>query len=132
MKLPNFRRLNTQDYEEEDKGLVEQLAASLNYGIEVLYDALNKKITLRDNIACSVRDITLAVNSSGIPKTKTTMSLDSNTTVIGTQVIFAEGNSAVTSTPFIYYTQNGALLQIQRVTGLPADINFNLRIVAYT
>ena len=53
MKLPSFRRILEQDYKPDDQDLVKTLASSLNYGIEVLYDALNGKLTFRDNIASS-------------------------------------------------------------------------------
>jgi len=134
-KLPGFKRLNVQDFDKDSQPIVAQLAESLNYGIEVLYDTLNKKVTLADNIACSIRDVLVTVDGTGKVKTSTTCSLDNSNKVIGTQVIYAQTNRASTypsGQPFVSFTQNGATLQIQHVAGLPQDIPFTIRLVAYT
>ena len=47
MKLPNFRRIIASDYDQKYKDLVETLAVSINQGMDSVYDALNKKITLK-------------------------------------------------------------------------------------
>ena len=111
MKLPNFRRIMDTDYAEEYKGLVRQLAVSINYGFEVLYQALNKRLTLAENIQCTVRDITLKINDNGVPQTDTQMQLDvPNVRVIGTTVIDVVNNENSSSYPdsavFVFYTQN--------------------------
>ena len=49
MKLPLFRRLFKTDFKQEFQELVDQLSVSINVGIENLYDALNRKLSLRDN-----------------------------------------------------------------------------------
>ena len=65
MKLPNFRRIITGDYEEEYTELVDTLSVSINQGITSLYDALNKKVSLKYNILCTTKDITVQVDQQG-------------------------------------------------------------------
>lgn len=123
------------DYEEQFQKLVDQLSASLNYGIESLYDLSNKNVSLRDNLRCTVKDIAVSVDASGAPVGVTTFSLDIQGQIIGTQVIYAvnTANSGIYPTGgiFISYTQTQNGVLINNITGLPANQPFSLRIVAY-
>lgn len=83
MKLPNQRRIYTQDFPEEYQDFVTKLAESLNINLEFLYQALNKNISLRDNIACTIREVTVVVDSTGTPASQTTFALDNNLPVLG-------------------------------------------------
>jgi len=55
MKLPNFKRIFKSDYKTEFHSLIEPLSFSINNGIEVLYQTLNKAVSLKDNVACTVK-----------------------------------------------------------------------------
>lgn len=137
MRLPNFKRLYEIDYDEQFKPLISKLANSLNIGIETLYDALNKKITLKDNISCTVKDITVELNSSGIPKSNVSFTLDTvSSRVIGITVLRAENNTNSnvypSSAPFITYQQNTNTIIITHISGLQADNQYTLSVVAYT
>lgn len=124
-----------QDYPEDSQKLVDQLANSLNIGIESLYNCLNKNVSLKDNIKCTVKDVPVLVNASGNPTTATSFSLDITGQIIGTQVIYAinTANSAIYPTGGIFLsfaqTPNGIL--INNITGLPANQPFTIRVVAY-
>lgn len=136
MKLPNFKRLYEQDYKSDYKDLVRQLAISFNSGLDVLYEALNRKLTLRENISCSVKEVTLTVTSDGIPKEKTTFTIDNTTAQVdGCQVIKATCNEKTTTYPtggiFITFVQTNSGVEIRHVAGLPANNNYTLRVVAY-
>jgi hypothetical protein len=65
MKLPSFKRLFENDFDSSERNLVAKLALSLNQGIENLYLALSKRISLRDNIQCTVKDVQVTVDSNG-------------------------------------------------------------------
>jgi hypothetical protein len=136
MKLPNFKRLYDQDYKDDFKDLVRQLALSLNSGIELLYEALNKKITLRDNIACTVKDLKIVVDSTGIPVADVIFTLDSTgVNMDGCQVIKITNEKNPTKYPTsgvnITYNQTANGVQIKHVTGLIAGETYTLRVVAY-
>lgn len=136
MKLPNLRRLYSDITKKaEEKTLVTNLSIPINNNLEVLYECLNGKVSLVDNMACSVRQVDVRVNELGVVQNGASFSLDDNLNVIGTQVIDAINitNSSVfpTGAPFITgaQTQNG--YSILHVTGLPANNIFRLRVIAW-
>lgn len=135
MKLPSFRRLFSSDFPAQFKQLIDTLSVSLNNGIEVLYEALNNQITLRDNISCTVKDITLAVNANGVPTQNSSIKLNTTNKVEGCVVISAinQTNSATypSSGVFISFTQNSNTLIINNIAGLQPGQQYTLRVVAF-
>ena len=138
MKLPNFRRINEKDYTkfgDQVVNFISQLAVSMNSGFEVVYEAFNKKITLRDNISATVKDITVELNSNGTPKLPTQFSLDLPTRVDALLVGRAENitNSSVypSSGVIISWEQTQTGILISNITGLQANNQYRLRIVAF-
>lgn len=114
---------------------MDQLAVSLNIGIESLYNALNKNLSIKDNIKCTVKDLTLTVDATGKPTSPTQFALDISGQIIGTQVIYAINtqNPAIYPTGgiFISFTQTSSGVLINNITGLPANQPFTIRVVAY-
>jgi len=135
MRLPNFKRLYKEDFNKDDQALVDNLSVPLNIGIETLYTLANRNINFRDNIACTVCTIQVTVDASGFPLKTTTYPLTLPTAVDGTQVISAISltNTRVytTSTPFITGSKNQNNFIIQHISGLPANVPFNLTIITY-
>lgn len=136
MKLPSFLRLNKGDYDEENREVVGKMADSLNPSIEPLYNLANNRISLIDNVACVVKDITVTVGSDGIPLTATGIALGTIVQkVLGSEVIYALNQTSATvyptAQPFITFTQNGSTFEVNHVAGLPANNQFLLRVVVY-
>lgn len=131
-KLPSYRRLYEQDYPEEYQSLIAQLAVSMNYGFESLYELLNGKLTLTDNTSSIITTVNIEVNSTGKPKTKTTVRKTTPDKFQGLSVIRAVNltNSSIfpTSSPFLSYTETTDSIVIDNITGLPADNLFQLTI----
>lgn len=136
MKLPTFRRIFKGDYPEEFRVLVEKLSQSINSGIEVLYEALNNKLTLAENLRCTVTTIQVSVNASGTPAGNVTVRLNTTDAVTGVQVMQAinltNPRTYPTSAPFISFRQSGNVLTIVNVAGLTVNDQWSLSIVAYT
>lgn len=135
-KLPSFRRLFKQDYDQEYQGLVDQLSNSLNYGVEVLYNALNNNLTFEDNFKGNVNTVSVTLNSDGTPKARTTYSLGNTFQATGTLVLNASNQTNSTVYPdggiFVSFQQVGSSeVQINHVTGLPADNTFELTIITF-
>lgn len=132
MKLPSFRRLFEQDYDPEDQELIRQLAVSINYGFEPLYELLNGKLNFTDNTASLISTISIEVNSSGKPKTKTTIRKLTPDKFSGFTVIRAINltNSSIypTSAPFMSYTETTDAITIDNIAGLPADNIFQITV----
>jgi len=135
MKLPNFRRIIKSDYDAQSQRLIETLSFSLNNGIEVLYQALNRALTLQDNIACTVKELTVEVDSNGAPKAKTSFTLNTSNKLLGVIVLNAINtkNPSVLPTAgvFISFYQEGKTVTINNIKGLPENQTFAITTVSF-
>lgn len=135
MKLSSFRRIITQDYDKQFQSLIENLGSNINDAFNGVYQALNKRLTFNDNIACTVRDVQITVDSSGSPTAVTTFSLDvQNTPVIGVLVLSVQNleNTAAypLSSPFISYIQVNNAVRINNITGLEPNVLYRIKVLA--
>jgi hypothetical protein len=135
-KLATYKRIITSDFDNDSQPLVEQIAFPINDGFNALYFAVDGRLSLKDNIYCTVKDIEITVNAAGNPTSTTSFTLDrTNVQVLGCQVLAASNqtNSAVypTGQPFISFTQNSSSVIINNITGLQANQRYKIRVVAY-
>jgi len=135
MKLPSFRRLISSDYQSQFRQLVDTLSVSLNNGIEVIYEALNGDLSLRDNISCTVKDVTVSVDASGNPLQTSSFALNSTAKVDGVTVISALNQTNTTHFPtsgvFVSGAQSSNVYNINNITGLQANESYIIRVVAW-
>lgn len=133
MKLQGFKRLLSTDFPKEFQKMIDTLSLSYNVGLETLYQALNKQLNYRDNLSGTVKDITVVVDSSGVPTQGGVFKLESAKTVDGVRVGFAinQDNSGTypTSCPFISGSQNGQNFTIRHISGLQAGQAYRLRVI---
>lgn len=134
-KLQSYKRIISSDFEEKDKQLVEQLADSLNTVIDDMQYALNNKLSLTDNIYCSVRDVTLTVDASGnVADTRVNVG-NVTVPVKGTNVILVTNlsNPAIypVGQPFISFTQLSGGIMINNITGLLPNYRWSIRFIAW-
>ncbi len=115
-KLPSYKRLYEQDFKEEDRELVSQLADTLNSGIEVLYEQLNGKLVMGENLAAYAKEILVTVGANGVPTGKTAIKKTTTDRIQGISVIRADNltNSSVypTSGVFITFTETKQILYV--------------------
>lgn len=115
--------------------MIEKLAGTINQNTEILFEALNRKISLRDNVQCTVRDVDLSVNSNGVPTTSINMGLDTAGKVDGVTVIncYNNDNTALLPTyaPFIAYKATTTGINITNVKGLSAGSSWKLRVIIW-
>lgn len=134
-KLATYKRIITSDFEADDQQLIEQLGFPINDGFNALYFAVDGKLSLRDNLFCTVKDVELTVNAAGVPTVGGSFNLDKQAQVIGCQVIYAanQTNSASypTSAPFVSFIQNGNSVIINHISGLQTNQRYIVRIVAW-
>ena len=135
MKLPGFKRLLGSDFEKQFQDLINQLSLSYNNPIDVLYQALNNNITLRDNIKSTVQDLTVTVDANGLPTSGSQFKLTFSGTVDGVTVLSAQNQDNSTTYPtngvFISGAQNSNVYTINHITGLQAGASYKLRVVAW-
>lgn len=133
MNLPSFRRLLSSDYPKQFQALIDKLSVPLNYGIEVLYDALHRSLTFRDNFNATVKDVSVTVDANGIPNQSTSMSINITGKVDGILVIGATNSKNSTTYPtsgvFVSGVQSNNTFVINNVTGLQPNQAYSLRVV---
>lgn len=126
----------TIDFPEENKELVEQMGSLINESFSELYSTINGRIEIKSNVACSVRDIEITVNTNGIPVNRTFIPLDNTfTQIIGVTVILAinQTNSSIypTSQPFVSFTRAENGMIIDHISGLQANQRYFVRLIAW-
>ena len=134
-RLPNFKRLYKNDYDPDNQSFIEKLSFPINIGFELLYDALNNKLTREDNLLANVVEVTVSVNANGVPTTTSSFGITNITKAQGIVVERATNitNPAVypTSGVFLTWTQSRNTITIQHIAGLPANNQFQLRMAVY-
>lgn len=135
MKFPTFKRIYKTDYPSEQQALVDKLSETINNGFEVVYNAMSRNVNLGDNVACTVKILTVKVDSSGTPSSSLSFKIDTVGQIKGIQVIKAENltdsSIYVDSTPFLSYTQDNTTVTVNNIKGLPANNTFSLTVVAW-
>jgi hypothetical protein len=132
-KLPSWRRVFEQDYPQQYQDLIKQLAVSLNYGMDTLYQTLNNGLTFADNIKSTINTFQVKVDSTGKPTTTVTITKSNTSNIIGLIVVKAvnltNSNSYVTNAPFVSYTETTNTLVINNITGLIAGNSYNITVL---
>jgi hypothetical protein len=135
MKLPTFKRILKQDFKPDQADLVTKLGYSLNQGIESLYDVLNKKVSIRDNILATIKDVEVIVDSAGVVNSGGVFNIDFQGQVGGLEIIKADNltNSTVypTTAPWPTWEVISTGIKILHVSGLPEKNLFRLRVLVW-
>jgi hypothetical protein len=135
MKLPSFRRINEQDFDQEDRSFVQKLGSLVNINFENIYTAISNKLTFQDNIISTIVTLSVAVDSEGAPLQSTVFKLDvEQTEVQGIITLYAKGtkNTSVIPTGGVYidYTKNdNNTVTINYIKGLVPEIPYTIKIL---
>ena len=134
MRLPSFRRVFSEDFDSQYKQLLDKLSGTINTGIEVLYNALNNNITFKDNIACTITEFSVKVDSSGTPVGGASFRLSNTLKIEGLFVISATDTTSAGSYPpgavFISFTQSNQSVTINNIRGLTPGNNYTIKVIA--
>jgi hypothetical protein len=135
MKIQGFKRLIIEDFDEKDRPLASKVANVLNVFAEEVGSALNKNLSIEDNLNSTIKSITVIVDANGVPVSKTSVSSGLQTLCSGIQVIRAINQTSPSlssiSCPFITFVDNGGDINISKITGLQANNKYLLRIILY-
>lgn len=130
-KVPELRRIVTEEFKEDQRELIDKLGVVLNLFMQQTIDALNGNLD-SVNIKQEYKDITVAVNSSGIPIQDTIMKSNIKGRVQGMEVVRAENLTNPGTFPtggiFITWTVVNTLIRVQHITGLQANQQYTLRV----
>jgi hypothetical protein len=136
MIIPSFKRLAKQDYPQDQQPFIEKLGFIINNSFDIMYEALNKKLTVRENFAGTLREVVVRVDADGVPVGTVGIALDTGNRVQYLQVhtVTDVDNTSVypTAMPYISFTQTQTGLIFNHIAGLPAGTNFRLKLFAFT
>lgn len=135
--MPNLgflKRLIREDFNKDDRDLVDKIASILNPALEQIVIILNKGLAMSD-LNTQEKDIELTVDASGFPlnntsfkyelKSKCRMVMVGRAQAINVNGVYPTGGHSVS------FTENGGQITINHITGLPANQKFLLRVIAY-
>lgn len=131
MKLTNVKRINTEDFEEDDRDLVGKMGYLINNVFEQLVQGLNKNLTVKENMNEDIFNVDVYVDASGTPIIPALFKYILKGNCLGVSVINAVNldNPAEypTSAPFISFNQtSGTLVTITNIKGLQAATRYRL------
>lgn len=134
MKLQGYKRIITEDFEEEEQSLISKLGYVINSALDNIFQALNKNITIQDNLNQSLIDLSVKVSASGIPLIPTQIKYDLKTSCKGIIVISIVNETNISSypssTPFVTFEQTSSnLLTIKHISNLTANNSYSLRLL---
>lgn len=134
MKLPSFRRIFSNDFDGQYKQLLDKLSGTINSGIEVLYEALNNKLTFTDNFACTVAEFTVTVDANGSPTGTASFRLSNTLKIEGLFVISASDTANTSLYPpgavFVSGTPSGTSYIINNIRGLTPGREYRIKVIA--
>jgi len=131
MRLPGFKRFQLQDYAKKYNDLTETLFNTLNPFMEVITQALNKRLNFNDNFDC--HDVTLDIVA---PATNLTIANPQKGIMRGSQVLYCinklDSSDPLLSAPFIQFTTSGeGQIVITNITGLTTGKTYTIRMIFY-
>jgi len=132
-RLPSPKRLRSEDFDAEQKSLIERLGFIINDFNESVFQAFNNAITF-SNMNQQMINVTLKVTSTGIPQLQTQFKyLLSSGRLEGVICIKATNNDTAsnipTGTPWVTFNYSGGIGEILNVTGLEPDDEYTLKLL---
>lgn len=131
---PDIKRIAKEDFDAENRGLVEKLAYPLNSFMEQTRNLFLNNIDFQ-NLNQEIVSFTVSVDVDGNPLVPTKYRSNLNTRVRGMTCIRAlnqaNPGTYVDNTPFVDFIQNAQLVTINNIKGLPANQSFRLTFITY-
>lgn len=128
MRLPGLKRLVKEDFAGEDQELIDKIGFIINSSFEPLYAALNRNITIGDNLNQQLQDVTVKVNALGTPINTIQIKYLLTSSCKGLHVIRC--TPTPTAAPWTTWEQtSSSLLTITNIKGLEANKEYTLRFI---
>lgn len=133
-KLNNVRRINPQDFSEDNQADIQRLGYILNSFMQEVVDMSNNNVDF-ENLNQNFISFPIEVDSNGKPIGTDKINVN-KTNPQGIQVVrlINTTNAALLPDvpPFIFFTPNGTnLVTIDKIVGLSANNKYQLSIVVY-
>ncbi len=134
MKLPQSKKILKEDVKDAPSW-VDNIIGPINSFMETVYQAMNKNITLSENIASFLKEITYTTPStypSGVDNVEILNTLKSR--AIGVMVMQAyEKNTYIPAAGAVYvpWVESNTNIVISTITGLAASKTYIIRLLVY-
>jgi hypothetical protein len=134
VELPSIKRILREDVKEAPSW-VNGLIDPLNGFMETVYQALNRNLTLTENVASFVKELTYTTIST-YPTDQDIMKFQNSLKVKPTGVMLMQAYDKVTFLPptgpvYIPWTYDGTQIIIRPITGLAADKTYIIRLAVF-
>ncbi len=130
-KVPDLRRITTEEFPEEIRESIEKLGIILNQYMQENNSALNGNLD-NFNLNRDIKNFNVNVTSDGIPKSETLIKHKVKGQLKGLYVIKVQNLSPtatyLTGAPFVEFTTKGDLLRVLHITGLTPDVDYNVQV----
>lgn len=131
--MSNYRRLLEQDYP-EDSELIKKIGITINSSFEEIYNALNNRLTVKENLSATIASFAVTVDAFGVPKNKTQFKLlNGQTNVEGLILIDASGTTNPNLLPssgiFVSFVRDSNNIIIKNIKGLIPDNSYTLKVL---
>lgn len=130
-KVPDLKRISTEDFPAENQALVSRLAFPINSFMEQVRALFNKSIDF-DNLNQELVNLSFTTNSDGQPLT----TLQFRTTVTGRirgvlpiSLKLQNNSGFVTSAPFVNFIQNERIITIPYIVGLNPGTRYEITLL---
>ena len=134
-KITNFQSLVKENFPSKYSDLLDVIGTPFNnLGQQVVNLLNNNQVTVTDNLNMQYKTLTVTVDSNGKPLQSLTYLSTLSTKTQGLIVVSAVNltNSTVypTGQPFCSWADNSKTVTISNITGLPANNQFQLTVLA--
>lgn len=128
-KVPDLKRISKEDFPSEYQALIEKLAFPLNSHMEQVRALFSKGIDF-ENLTQELITLKVQTNEKSVPNNRITFKSSLRNKLKGIVVISAnitsDNTSFVQSQPFISFSQNLNIVQINNIAGLAAETTYEL------
>jgi hypothetical protein len=133
MKLAGFLRLKKEDVDEQFRPLVDKIGFSINNFAEQVLNALNKKLTITDNLNQELKELTLTMGASGAPTESIQFKNELGINIKGMIVARVENvtnpSSYPATAPFVTWDETNFLVTVKNITGLTSGNKYKIRLI---
>lgn len=127
MKINSVKRLNKEDFPDEDQELIEKLSYSVNPFFEQIYSAFTNGLTFKDNFYGQAVTLTTKVNANIPVNNEIKYTLKTRPqTILVLNVVNNTDNTPLTGSPYAGFRLNGNNLTIEYITGLVDNKEYTL------
>jgi hypothetical protein len=125
----NVKKINVSDFSKANTADMQKLARSLNPFFDSVQQVLNKGLTVGEHLPFEYLYFDVTVDGTGTPLANLKLPI-SLSNVKGMLIIKAEASGSFpTANPFISFTIDKNIATINKVLGIPANVNFKMTVM---